>query len=41
MARIGQLVYQTGLGLANMEKFVERDNLGPRSGKGFQGKIKK
>lgn len=41
MTRIGQLVYQTGMALANQDKFVERDNLGPRSGKGFEGKIKK
>jgi Zn-dependent M28 family amino/carboxypeptidase len=40
MARIGQLVYQTAFALGNMDKFVERDNLGPRSGKGFVGKVR-
>jgi peptidase M28-like protein len=41
MARIVQLVYQTGFSLANMDQFIVRDNLGARSGKGFQGKIAK
>jgi hypothetical protein len=41
MARIDQLVYQTGYAIANMDKPLDRDNLGPRSGKAFQGKIKK
>ena len=40
MARIVQLIYETGFNLANMDQFVVRDNQGPRSGKGFQGKIK-
>jgi hypothetical protein len=40
MARIVQLVYETGFNLANADHFIVRDNLGPRSGKGFQGKIK-
>jgi hypothetical protein len=40
MARIVQLVYETGFNLANADQFILRDNLGPRSGKGFQGKIK-
>jgi Zn-dependent M28 family amino/carboxypeptidase len=39
MARIGQLAYDTGLALANMTRFLERDNRGPRAGKGWQGKI--
>ena len=40
MARIVQLVYETGFNLANMDQFIVRDNQGARSGKGFQGKIK-
>jgi len=34
MARIGQLVYQTGFGIANSDKVLERDNKGPRTGFG-------
>jgi hypothetical protein len=34
MARIAQLVYQTGLTLANRERPLERDNKGPRTGFG-------
>jgi Zn-dependent M28 family amino/carboxypeptidase len=40
MARIAQLVYQTGFAIANTDKTLTRDNKGPRSGKNFQGKIK-
>jgi len=40
MARIAQLVYQTGFAIANTDKMLTRDNKGPRSGKGFEGKIK-
>ena len=40
-AHITQLVYETGLNIANSDKAPERDNKGPRSGKGFQGTIKK
>jgi len=39
MTRIGQLAYETGFVVANMPRFLERDNRGPRAGKGFQGKI--
>ena len=38
---ISQLVYQAGFNVANSERTLERDNLGPRTVKGFQGKIKK
>ena len=33
MARIGQLVYETGRRVANLDHFPARDNLGPRAGK--------
>ena len=32
MARIAQLVYQTGFSIANSERALERDNKGPRTG---------
>jgi hypothetical protein len=34
MARIAQLVYETGFSIANTDKTLERDNLGPRTGFG-------
>jgi hypothetical protein len=34
MARIGQLMYQSGFGIANTDKVLERDNKGPRAGFG-------
>jgi hypothetical protein len=34
MARIGQLMYQAGFGIANTDKVLERDNKGPRAGFG-------
>ncbi len=39
MARIGQLVYETGRRLANLDHAPARDNKGPRVGKGSDGKI--
>jgi hypothetical protein len=39
MARIGQLVYETGRRVANLNHAPVRDNLGPRAGKGSDGKI--
>lgn len=39
MARITQLVYSTGLRLANLDHAPVRDNKGPRKGKGATGKI--
>jgi Zn-dependent M28 family amino/carboxypeptidase len=41
LVAIAQLVYQAGFNVANSERTLERDNLGPRTVKGFQGKIKK
>jgi len=41
MAKIAQLVYETGFSIANTDRVLERDNKGPRSGKGFTGKIGK
>jgi hypothetical protein len=34
MARIAQLVYQTGFSIANSDRVLERDNKGPRAGFG-------
>src|SRR5205814_2938841 len=39
MARIGQLVYETGRRVANLDHAPVRDNKGPRFGKGSNGKI--
>ncbi len=39
MARIARLVYTTGASVANREKAPERDNKGPRMGKGSAGKL--
>ena len=39
MARIAQLIYETGFSVANTDKVLERDNKGPRAGKGSVGKI--
>jgi Zn-dependent M28 family amino/carboxypeptidase len=39
MQRIAQMVYEAGFNVANNEKPLVRDNLGPRTGKGFSGKI--
>jgi hypothetical protein len=39
MARIGQLVYETGRRVANLDHTLARDNRGPRVGKGSDGKI--
>lgn len=39
LQRIAQMVYEAGFNLANSEKTLVRDNLGPRTGKGFSGKI--
>jgi hypothetical protein len=41
LVSIAQLVYQTGFNAANSERTLERDNLGPRTVRGFQGRIKK
>lgn len=41
MAHIAQLVYSTGMKVANMDHFPVRDNKGPRKGKGATGKIEK
>lgn len=39
MARIGQLVYETGRRVANLDHAPARDNKGPRVGKGSDGKL--
>ncbi|HQR33804.1 MAG TPA: M28 family peptidase [Blastocatellia bacterium] len=39
MARIGQLVYETGRRVANLDHAPARDNKGPRVGKGSNGKL--
>jgi hypothetical protein len=37
--RIAQLAYETGRRVATSEKAPAKDNLGPRAGKGFSGKL--
>jgi hypothetical protein len=39
MARIGQLIYETGRRVANLDHPPARDNKGPRVGKGRTGKL--
>jgi hypothetical protein len=37
--RIAQLAYETGRRVANADRAPAKDNLGPRAGKGFKGKL--
>ena len=37
--RIARLAYETGRRVANLDEPLEKDNLGPRAGKGFSGKL--
>ena len=39
MARVAQLVYQTGFSIANTDKVLVRDNKGPRTGFGSKAEI--
>jgi hypothetical protein len=39
MARISQLMYETGRRVANLDHAPARDNKGPRMGKGSAGKL--
>jgi Zn-dependent M28 family amino/carboxypeptidase len=39
MARVGQLVYEIGRRVGNMERAPVRDFKGPRAGRGFSGKL--
>jgi hypothetical protein len=41
LTRIAQLVYQAGFNVAHSERTLTRDNRGPRSGRGFSGRIDK
>ena len=41
VTRIAQLVYETAFSLAYSSRALERDNRGPRSGKGFEGRLAK
>ena len=41
MARIAQLVYETGFSIANTERMLERDNKGPRTGFGAKAEVLK
>ena len=41
LQRIAQMVYEAGFAVASREKPLVRDNLGPRTGKGHNGKIVK
>lgn len=40
MARVAQLVYATGMKVADLDHAPARDNKGPRMGKGSKGKLK-
>jgi len=40
-ARVAQLVYEVGFSLANSERVLDRDNRGPRAGRGWSGKLGK
>ncbi|HEV3139070.1 MAG TPA: M28 family peptidase, partial [Vicinamibacterales bacterium] len=39
MARIAQLVYETGFAIANSDRALERDNQGPRTGFGTKAEV--
>jgi hypothetical protein len=39
MARIAQLVYESGFSIANSERKLERDNRGPRAGLGAKAEV--
>ena len=39
MARIAQLVYESGFSIANSERKLERDNKGPRAGLGAKAEV--
>lgn len=39
LRRVAQLAYETGRRVAEMDRPLVKDNLGPRAGKGFQGKL--
>jgi Zn-dependent M28 family amino/carboxypeptidase len=39
MARIAQLVYETGFSIANTDRALERDNTGPRTGYGSKAEV--
>jgi len=41
LVRIAQMVYQAGFAAANTDRTLVRDNLGPRTGRGWTGAIKK
>jgi Peptidase family M28 len=39
LVRIAQFIYEAGFSIADSDRVLERDNLGPRSGRGFQGTL--
>ncbi len=41
LVRIAEFIYQAGFSLADTARVLERDNLGPRSGRGFHGLLPK
>lgn len=41
LTAIAQMVYQSGFNVANSDKTLVRDNKGPRSGRGFSGRIER
>jgi hypothetical protein len=41
LVRIAQFIYEAGFSIADSERPLERDNLGPRSGRDFHGLLPK
>jgi len=41
LTSIAQMVYQAGFNVANSDQTLRRDNVGPRAGRGFSGRIDK
>jgi hypothetical protein len=39
MARIAQLVYESGFSIANTDRTLERDHKGPRAGLGAKAEV--
>jgi hypothetical protein len=40
LVRIAQFIYQSGFAIANSDRVLQRDNRGPRAGKGFSGTLR-
>ena len=39
LARVAELVYQTGFSIANTDRVLQRDNKGPRAGFGSRAEV--